>query len=347
MPADPQVAEVMEIAASTVPLLERAQGLMERLDRWLPVEATWLALSDPESNVYATVGSTGLDRSVLDFLDRPAVAQEIQLTEINRMRPPVSLAELPIAADELPTWAECLLPAGFREGLGVPLVEPGGPYLGMLTLLFSRRETPTASLRDRLTELSPLIARGVSPMRSLLTTARIVQGAKAGAVLHRDGTTYTLGGLDGHALLAADSPVVAIARASLLAGQVYRSFMWPEHDDPGTAGHARVAVPGATDVPAFVLGTLLLIPEVHSRGLTPRELEVLGLLIEGRSNQQIARHLAITARTVAAHMEHILGKLEVLTRTQAAVRAEREGCYVPPSPPRRAPTLAAPALSAV
>ena len=215
----------------------------------------------------------------------------------------------------------------------------------MLTLLFSKGESPSASLRDRLTELSPLIARGVSPMRSLLATAGIVQGAKAGAVLHRDGTTYPLGGLDGHALLAPDSPVVAIARATLLAGQVYRSFMWPDHDDPGYAGHARVAVLGATDVPAFVLGTLLLSPEVHCRGLTPRELEVLGLLIEGRSNQQIASHLAITARTVAAHVEHILGKLDVLTRTQAAVRAEREGCYVPQSSPERAPPAAAPALS--
>jgi DNA-binding CsgD family transcriptional regulator len=347
MPADRQVAEVMEIAASTVPLLERAQGLMERLDRWLPVEATWLALSDPESNVYATVGSTGLDPSVLDYLDRPAVAQEIQLTEINQMRHPVSLAELPIAADELPTWAECLVPAGFGDGLGVPLVEPGGPYLGMLTLLFSRGESPSASLRDRLTELSPLIAGAVSPMRSLLATARIVHGAKAGAVLHRDGTTYPLGALAGHTLLAAGSPVVAIARATLLAGQVYRSFMWPEHDQPGSVNHVRVAVIGATDVPAFVLGTLLLRPEVHCRGLTPRELEVLGLLVEGRSNQQIARRLAVTARTVAAHVEHILGKLEVVTRTQAAVMAEREGCYVPQSSPQRASPLAAPALTRV
>ena len=79
--------EIIKIAASTLPLIERAQGLLERLDRWLPVEATWLTLSDPESNVYATVGSTGLERSVLEYLDRPAVAQEIQLFELNQNRP--------------------------------------------------------------------------------------------------------------------------------------------------------------------------------------------------------------------------------------------------------------------
>ena len=57
---------------------------LERLDRWVPFEAAWLALSDPRSNVYATVGSTGLDRSVIDYLDRPAVAQEIQLTGLDQ-----------------------------------------------------------------------------------------------------------------------------------------------------------------------------------------------------------------------------------------------------------------------
>jgi DNA-binding NarL/FixJ family response regulator len=55
-------------------------------------------------------------------------------------------------------------------------------------------------------------------------------------------------------------------------------------------------------------------------------------LVDGRSNQQIAKALAVTPRTVAAHVEHLLHKLEAPTRTVAAVRAEREGCYVPPTP---------------
>jgi DNA-binding NarL/FixJ family response regulator len=57
---------------------------------------------------------------------------------------------------------------------------------------------------------------------------------------------------------------------------------------------------------------------------------VLGLLIEGCSNQQIARALVVAPRTVAAHLEHILAKLDAPSRTLAAVRAEREGLYVPP-----------------
>jgi len=325
-------AEMVEIAASTAPLLERAQELLHGLNRCVYSEAAWLALSDPRSSVYATVGSVGLDRSVLDYLDRPAVAQEIQLTGLDRNRPPVSVAELPVAVDELPTWAECLTPAGFREGLGMALFEPGGPCVGVLGLLFSSGEPPCAEKRGRLARLSPLIARALSPMRSLLATARIVRGATAGAVLLRDGTTTPLAGLEDHGLLVADSPVLGIARETLLAGQVYRSFMWPARDCSANAGHMRMTVLAASEVPAFVLGMLLVTPEVDCRGLTPRELQVLGLLVDGRSNQQIATRLAVTPRTIASHVEHLLDKLEAPTRTLAAVRAEREGCYVPPLP---------------
>ena len=63
---------------------------------------------------------------------------------------------------------------------------------------------------------------------------------------------------------------------------------------------------------------------------------MLGLLVEGCSNQEIARTLVVTPRTVATHLEHVLGKLGAPTRTCAAVRAERDGLYVP-APPRRRP----------
>ncbi|GAA1646422.1 hypothetical protein GCM10009744_41860 [Kribbella alba] len=332
MRVDPPVAEMIEIAAFSSSLPERARGLLQGLDRVVPFDAAWLAVSDPRSNVYAAVGSTGLDRSVTEYLDRPRVAQEIELTGLNRDQPPVSLAELPIAVDELPTWVECLTPAGFRECLGVALFEPGGVHVGLLGLLYSSGEPPSPAIRDRVGRLAPLIARALSPMRSLLATARIVQGATAGAVLLQDGTTCPLPGLEDHALLVAESSVMEIARGTLLAGQIYRSFLWPVGDGPGAGDHVRMTVLASTEPPAFVLGVLLLAPAAESRGLTPRELQVLGLLVEGRSNQQIARTLAVAPRTVAAHVEHLLAKLEAPTRTVAAVRAEREGCYIPSAP---------------
>jgi DNA-binding CsgD family transcriptional regulator len=56
-------------------------------------------------------------------------------------------------------------------------------------------------------------------------------------------------------------------------------------------------------------------------GLTPRELEVLRLVAAGKSNRQIAAALVLSEHTVARHMQNILGKLRVSSRTAAAAFA--------------------------
>ena len=62
-----------------------------------------------------------------------------------------------------------------------------------------------------------------------------------------------------------------------------------------------------------------------AESLTPREREVLGLIARGRSNKLIARELGIAEKTVKTHVGHVLAKLGVTDRTQAAVIAVRTG----------------------
>jgi two-component system NarL family response regulator len=59
--------------------------------------------------------------------------------------------------------------------------------------------------------------------------------------------------------------------------------------------------------------------------LTPRELEVLGLVVRGLSNRKIGDALSITEGTVKIHMNNILSKMGVQDRTQAATAAVRRG----------------------
>ena len=59
--------------------------------------------------------------------------------------------------------------------------------------------------------------------------------------------------------------------------------------------------------------------------LTNREREVLTLITNGRSNKRIALELGISEKTVKAHVGHVLAKLGVSDRTQAAVLAVQEG----------------------
>ena len=59
--------------------------------------------------------------------------------------------------------------------------------------------------------------------------------------------------------------------------------------------------------------------------LSPRELEILRLIAEGRTNQEIAASLFLSPTTVKTHVQNILQKLGVSDRTQAAVYAVRCG----------------------
>ena len=61
------------------------------------------------------------------------------------------------------------------------------------------------------------------------------------------------------------------------------------------------------------------------QALTRREREVLELIARGRSNKRIAFELGISEKTVKTHVGHVLAKLGVSDRTQAALLAVREG----------------------
>ena len=83
--------------------------------------------------------------------------------------------------------------------------------------------------------------------------------------------------------------------------------------------------------PAGAASTLALAcrPSGALAGLTPREVEVLRLLVEGRSNRQIAEQLFISGKTASVHVTNILAKLGVHSRLEAAATARRLGLDQP------------------
>jgi DNA-binding CsgD family transcriptional regulator/tetratricopeptide (TPR) repeat protein len=107
------------------------------------------------------------------------------------------------------------------------------------------------------------------------------------------------------------------------------------------AGDAKAAAEHASEAAdvARRLGAAPLLAEVEALGLattggrgsassetlTAREREVLGLVVEGRTNRQIGRQLYISEKTVSVHVSNILAKLGVGSRTEAAARARRDG----------------------
>ena len=75
----------------------------------------------------------------------------------------------------------------------------------------------------------------------------------------------------------------------------------------------------------FVPTTSKISGQKTTEMLSEREIEVLKLATRGFSNQDIADELCLSLRTVQAHLGHIFNKLQVSSRTEAVVRALKEG----------------------
>jgi RNA polymerase sigma factor (sigma-70 family) len=69
----------------------------------------------------------------------------------------------------------------------------------------------------------------------------------------------------------------------------------------------------------------MVVPQISSDLLSPREQEVLALIVEGLTNREIAAELGIAVNTVRNHVRSVLEKLKVRNRVQAAVYAVRAG----------------------
>jgi DNA-binding NarL/FixJ family response regulator len=127
-----------------------------------------------------------------------------------------------------------------------------------------------------------------------------VKAGAAGYILKGDDPDHVLGSV--RAVLEGDT-----ALDQGLAMELLRRL--------GEEASAHIAAEGAAEA------ALAALPNP----LTPREIDVLGLLASGRTNRRIAEELHLSLSTVKRHLEHIIKKLEVSDRTQAAVKALEMG----------------------
>ncbi len=119
-------------------------------------------------------------------------------------------------------------------------------------------------------------------------------------------------GADGYCLKE-----ISMAQLEMAVRSVADGAAWL---DPGVASRvlnafSAVSQPPTPDLPRSIRS---------ESPLSQREIDVLRLVIEGHSNQEIADKLGLSVETIKTHMRHIMEKLAVSDRTQAAVKAMRE-----------------------
>jgi DNA-binding NarL/FixJ family response regulator len=132
-------------------------------------------------------------------------------------------------------------------------------------------------------------------------------------------------------VVLADDPRGTWAAEALRAGA--RAVLPREATADEIIGAVEAAAAGLVVLHPAVTATLLPLLPTPARAvsappaqqLTPREIEVLGMLAEGLGNKTIARRLGISEHTVKFHVGSILAKLDASSRTEAVMLGARRG----------------------
>ncbi|WP_109592620.1 LuxR C-terminal-related transcriptional regulator [Actinoplanes xinjiangensis] len=323
-------AEVLRIAAMPSGVRQRAEALIEALRPVLRHDAAWLSLLDPERWVQEPVAAHGHQQRVLRHLASAAFMVDVMRVGMHRQHRPIRVFDSPVPVSELPVWVDYFAPAGLAEGVSIPLVTADGRYLGLLGAHTESPEPLGDDALDLLVMLTPLIAHAVDPLRTLTTLAGMVRDARAGVVLTRAGRSEELPGMPGARAVGVSPAVLDLVGSLLTPGRTWARFLVPGEDRPGHGTLLQAtALACPPEPPGHHRAMVLFGPPPQTYGLTARELQVLGLVVEGHTNAAIAVALHITARTAVGHLEHIMRKLGAESRTAAAVRADRQGLYVP------------------
>jgi len=122
--------ELTEVAASADTLPRRAEQLLAVLRRVVPFEGAWLALADLNHPAYTTLASADLTGSIVAFFESPAHIRDVEVVGSHRVTVPITPSDLPYPVEELPTWTDQLLPAGYRDAMVVSLFAPDRRQVG-------------------------------------------------------------------------------------------------------------------------------------------------------------------------------------------------------------------------
>ena len=102
-----------------------------------------------------------------------------------------------------------------------------------------------------------------------------------------------------------------------------KGYVIKDRDAGSILKAVREVASGGTYFPEEVMA--LFRERAMTPDLTPREMDVLRLMAEGLSNQEIGEKLSISAESAKVHLKHIFGKLGVTKRVECALVAQRRG----------------------
>lgn len=311
-------SDLAGIAASAGSVERRATDLLRCLGQAVPLAAACIAVRDAETDVHRMVGRTGSTEPVADYLERAEAESEIEFLGLDQPGPPVHAAKMPVPLEETLVWSEHLLPAGFVDGFALSLYSGDGRQVGLAAFLTDVTPERMGAHSALVDQVRPYLARALDRLPSLAALAELSGDTLGGVALTRAGRTVPLPGLPGHPLLAADSPVLAYARAQLSASGTRATFLAPFGSQL-----LRISALDCREPTADHLQSVVLVhPAGELHGLRSTDLKQLGARLEGWSDRRISEHM----RAPHERLKPSPGDLDDLL-----LLAGREGLFIPPA----------------
>lgn len=312
---------IFAIVADAAPQEERAEAVLDELANIVAYDAAQISCWDPHQLSHRTVASRGYTDDMREALNGSMYRDDRVWSILEQRNDPVFWRDCPFDRNESAFYVNAVEGHGFREGGTMLLRDGRGEHLGMLSLNIESAAAPGDSARD----LVGIIGAGLLNLVDRLAPARHLatvlpsQWPTAALDWHGRWTPLTAEGLPPHPLLEAVSDMLAREDSQT-------KFRWHEsHSGPGR----RRSDPLLVEVFPFKHPTCRAVVTWSRQrlpyGLTKRESDVLALLAAGASNAAIAETLSLSIRTVTTHVERILAKMEVPTRTAAALIAQHDG----------------------
>lgn len=301
-----------------VSIEQQAFEVLAEFRRLVPWSGIEFAVWDTARGVHRTLVQIDYPVEVLDHLNGHTFVNDICWSELHRDHRTLSWKDMAFDPAASEFYSNVLVPNGLVEGMYTPVMSSDGRYRGMLTLNTDSWAFPTPEAKAVTDHLVPALTR---------LTERLAGPVGSGARLigEQIAVVDELLSFSAELKSGADVPEhvqVAVGKMVMSGERVARFLVWPEGEPQPT--HVSLSLGSAGGEKMLVVWQEAAPPHA----LTRRQLDVVAAVADGLSNQEIARRLQISPRTVTTHIENILVRLGLPGRSAVVRMALARGLYL-------------------
>lgn len=294
-----------------------AREVLGGLSTLIPYTAASLQIWDPIASRHRMIANNGYTAEQTDHLDTWFVGHDEAYRYMREVdNAPLRWADMPFDYTAGFSAVHYWLPAGYKEGVTTCLFSADGRYTGNLHLNTDSTRHPSDPGMGGLLALQKILGDFTDVLREPARAATAIAPDSHAAFVGRDGRVHALPGRMQGPWLSADRSLVESLRSARSDSPNGWKGVWC---DPQGSWHR---VTQNCSPMGYVVTER---SAARPFGLTPREVDVLDRVVSGSTNSHIARVLSISAKTVAKHVENIMEKTGVESRTAAAVLAVEDG----------------------